>query len=455
MPASLTDARSAELYRRALEVMPGGVNSPVRAMRAIGRDPVFLARGEGAEVVDVDGNRYIDYVCSWGPLIAGHAHPDVLAAIAQAAASGTSFGAPTLGEVELAAEVARRMDGVEMLRMTSSGTEAAMTAIRLARAATGRESVLKFEGAYHGHVDGLLAQAGSGLATQALPSSPGVPASIAVQTVVIPWNDPAALLAATDPELPAAAAGHELAAIIAEPLPANMGLVPPRPGFLELLRERADATGALLVLDEVISGFRVARGGAQELSGVTADLTILGKVLGGGLPAAALGGEAELMEMLAPAGEVYQAGTLSGNPLAVAAGMATLQLLDESAYTRLAAITERLASGLREAAAGAGTGRGAQAGGYPVQVVSVPGLVTTFFSEQPVNDFAGARACDLNAYAAWCRELLARGVYPPPSQFEAWFPSLAHTPEQIDRTLEAAGAAFAALDRSAATGTGG
>ena len=448
MAAALTDTRSAALYKRALEVMPGGVNSPVRAMRAIGRDPVFLARGEGAEVIDVDGNRYIDYVCSWGPLIAGHAHPDVLAAIAQAAERGTSFGAPTPGEVELATEVARRMDGVEMLRMTSSGTEAAMTAIRLARAATGRETVLKFEGAYHGHSDGLLAQAGSGLATQALPASPGVPASVAAQTVVIPWNDPEALLAVTDP-------GHELAAIIAEPLPANMGLVPPRAGFLELLRERADATGALLVLDEVISGFRVARGGAQERSGVTADLTILGKVLGGGLPAAALGGRAELMEMLAPAGEVYQAGTLSGNPLAVAAGMATLQLLDESAYTRLAAITERLASGLREAAAGVDAGRDAPAGGYPVQVVSVPGLVTTFFSEQPVTDFAGARACDHDAYGAWCRELLARGVYPPPSQFEAWFPSLAHTPEQIDRTLQAAAAAFAALDRPAALGAGG
>ena len=342
---ALTDTRSAALYRRALEVMPGGVNSPVRAMRAIGRDPVFLARGEGAEVIDVNGNRYVNYVCSWGPLIHGHAHPDVLAAISDAASGGTSFGAPTPGEVELATEVARRMDGVEMLRMTSSGTEASMTALRLARAATGRETVLKFEGAYHGHVDGLLARAGSGLATQSLPSSPGVLAAAAAQTVLVPWNDPAALLAATE--------ANELAAIIAEPLPANMGLVPPQPGFLELLRERASTTGALLVLDEVISGFRVARGGAQELTGITADLTILGKVLGGGLPAAALGGTAELMSMLAPAGEVYQAGTLSGNPLAIAAGLRTLELLDEPAYARLAAVTERLASGLREAAAGA------------------------------------------------------------------------------------------------------
>ncbi len=424
--ASLTDTRSAELYRRALEVMPGGVNSPVRAMKAIGRDPVFLARGEGAEVVDLDGNRYVDYVCSWGPLIHGHAHPQILHELVAAAQAGTSFGAPTAGEVELAIEVTRRMSSVQMLRMTSSGTEAAMTAIRLARAVTGREKILKFEGAYHGHVDGLLARAGSGMATQSLPASPGVPAATAAQTIVVGWNDPDAFVAATEE--------HELAAIIAEPLPANMGLVPPRPGFLELLRERASACGAVLVLDEVISGFRVARGGAQELSGVSGDLVILGKILGGGLPAAALGGHAELMGQLAPAGEVYQAGTLSGNPLAVAAGMATLTLLDEPAYLRLAAITEALASGLREAAAE-----------HPVQVVSAPGLVTVFFAERPPASFADVRACDLGAHAAWCRELLARGVYPPASQFEAWFPSLAHTPEQIAHTLEAAAAAFQAI----------
>ncbi len=424
--ASLTDTRSAEAYRRALELLPGGVNSPVRAMRSIGRDPLFVARGEGAELIDVDGNRFIDYVCSWGPLIHGHAHPAVLEAIVQAAAKGTSFGAPTLGETALACEVSGRMESVEMLRMTSSGTEASMTAIRLARAATGRELVLKFAGAYHGHVDGLLAQAGSGLATQALPASPGVPQSAAAGTVLVAWNDERALREASE--------RHELAAILAEPLPANMGLVPPREGFLELLRERADQTGALLVLDEVISGFRVARGGAQERSGVSADLTIMGKVIGGGLPAAALGGRAELMRMLAPAGEVYQAGTLSGNPLAVAAGLATLELLDEPAYARLAASTERLAAGLRDAA-----------GSHPVQVVSVPGLLTVFFSEREVVDFADAQACDLDAYAHWCRELLSRGVYPPPSQFEAWFPSLAHDSEQIDRTLEAAAAAFASL----------
>jgi len=395
-------------------------------MRAIARSPIFIDRGEGAELIDVDGNRFIDYVCSWGPLIHGHAHPAVLEAVAAAAAKGTSFGAPTPAEVELAVEVTRRIEGVDMLRMTSSGTEATMTAVRLARAATGREQLLKFAGAYHGHLDPLLAQAGSGLATQALPASPGVPPSVVAGTVVVPWNDPEALIAATE--------RYELAAIIAEPLPANMGLVPPRDGFLELLRERADANGALLVLDEVISGFRVARGGAQELMGVSGDLTIMGKVLGGGLPAAAVGGQAELMRMLAPAGEVYQAGTLSGNPLAVAAGLATLALLDEPAYLRLASITDQLAEGLREAA-----------GGYPVQVASVPGLLTVFFSDSPIRSFEDARKCDLQAHAAWCRELLSRGVYPPPSQFEAWFPSLAHTQEHIERTVAAATAAFAEL----------
>ncbi len=430
MTLSLTDTRSAELYRRALRVLPGGVNSPVRAMRAIGRDPLFIARGSGAELVDVDGNRYVDYVCSWGPLIHGHAHPLILEAVHAAAERGTSFGAPSAGEVELAEEVARRMSGVDMLRMTSSGTEATMTALRLARAATGRERIVKFAGAYHGHVDGLLAQAGSGLATQAIPASPGVPAGVAAATVVVPWNDPEALTEAVR--------RHRPAAILAEPIPANMGLVPARAGFLELLREQADTSGALLVLDEVISGFRVARGGAQELIGVHGDLTIIGKVLGGGLPAAAVGGRTELMEQLAPAGEGYQAGTLSGNPLAVAAGIATLQLLDESAYARLAGITEQLAAGLREAASERAPERS-------IEIVSLPGLMTVFFSERPVHDLEGAQACDLRAHAAWCRGLLARGVYPPPSQFEAWFPSLAHTTEQIERTVAAAAAAFGEL----------
>jgi glutamate-1-semialdehyde 2,1-aminomutase len=424
--ASLTDTRSAECYRRASKLLPGGVNSPVRAMRAIGRDPIFIERGAGAELLDVDGNRYVDYVCSWGPLIHGHAHPEVLAAIAAAAERGTSFGAPTIGEIELAEEVTRRMPAVDMLRMTSSGTEATMTALRIARAATGRERIVKFAGAYHGHVDGLLAGAGSGLATQAIPASPGVSAAVAKGTAVVPWNDPDALVEVVRREAPAA--------IIAEPLPANMGLVPPRAGFLELLREQADESGALLVLDEVISGFRVARGGAQELTEVHGDLVVMGKVIGGGLPAAAVGGRKELLELLAPVGAVYQAGTLSGNPLAVAAGLATLRLLDEAAYVRLAAITEQLTSGLREAA-----------GERAIQVVSMPGLFTVFFGEHPIASLADVEACDLQAHAAWCRGLLSRGVYPPPSQFEAWFPSLAHTPEHIERTLAAAEAAFREL----------
>jgi glutamate-1-semialdehyde 2,1-aminomutase len=393
-------------------------------MGSIGRDPIFVDRAAGAELTDVDGNTYVDYVCSWGPLILGHAHPAVIDAVRDAALRGTSFGAATAGEVDLAELAAHRMPAVDMLRMTSSGTEATMSAIRLARAATGRETLVKFAGAYHGHVDGLLAEAGSGLATQGIPASPGVPASAAAQTVIVPWNDPAAVRAAV--------AAHEPAAILAEPFPANMGLVPPRPGFLELLRELADASGALLVFDEVITGFRVAPGGAQELCGVLPDLTVMGKVLGGGLPAAAYGGAAELMSRIAPAGDVYQAGTLSGNPLAVAAGLATLRELDETAYARLAATTEALADGLREAA-----------GQRPVQIASAPGLLTVFFSERPVRDYADATACDTEAHAAWCRALLARGVYPPPSQFEAWFPSLAHTSDHVSRTLDAAAAAFA------------
>ena len=420
------DTRTSEvLYARAVGLLPGGVNSPVRAMRSIGREyPIFVERGEGFELIDVDGNRYVDWVCSWGPLILGHADPDVVAAVAEAAARGMSYGAPTEAEVELAAEVCERFSSVAMLRMVNSGTEAAMSAIRLARAATGREELLKFAGAYHGHVDGLLAEAGSGLATQGIPASPGVPAAQAAATVVVPWND----LEAVEGAL----AEHQFAAILAEPLPANMGLVPPEQGFLANLRRLADEHGALLVLDEVISGFRVARGGAQELLGVEADLTIMGKVLGGGLPAAASGGRRDLLSRVAPAGDVYQAGTLSGNPLAVAAGLATLERLDAAAYARIAELTELLARGLRQAA-----------GDLAVQVVSVPGLVTPFFSAEPVRDFAGASACDLDAYATFCRALLDRGVYPPPSQFEGWFVSLAHDEAAIAHTCEAAAEAFA------------
>jgi glutamate-1-semialdehyde 2,1-aminomutase len=302
-----------------------------------------------------------------------------------------------------------------------------MSAIRLARAATGRDRLVKFAGAYHGHVDGLLAEAGSGLATQGIPSSPGVPDAAAAATTIVPWNDIDAARAAVAEDAPAA--------ILAEPYPANMGLVPPAHGFLEGLRELASESGALLVFDEVITGFRVAPGGAQELTGVMPDLTIMGKVIGGGLPAAAYGGSAELMSRIAPAGDVYQAGTLSGNPLAVAAGLAALQALDEEAYLRLADTTRALAAGLREAA-----------GARSVQVAEAPGLLTVFFSEQPVCDYAGATACDTEAHAAWCRALLARGVYPPPSQFEAWFPSLAHSAEHVERTLEAAAAAFAEVE---------
>jgi glutamate-1-semialdehyde 2,1-aminomutase len=392
-------------------------------MRSIGRDPVFVDRAAGAEITDVDGNTYVDYVCSWGPLIHGHAHPAVLEAVADAAVRGTTFGAATAGEVELAELACARMPAVDMLRMTSSGTEAAMSAVRLARAATGREKVLKFAGAYHGHVDGLLTQAGSGLATQGIPASPGVLAAAAAQTVVVPWNDPDAVRAAFTE--------HELAAVLCEPYAANMGLVPPRPGMLELLRELCTAHDALLVFDEVITGFRLAPGGAQELTGVLPDLTVMGKVLGGGLPAAAYGGPVHLMNLVAPAGDVYQAGTLSGNPLAVAAGRAALERLDEDAYMALAATTAALAEGLREAA-----------DGRSVSVVHTTGLLTVFFAPEPPADYAGAAACDADAYGAWCRALLARGVYPPPSQFEAWFPSLAHTPEHVARTVEAAAAAF-------------
>jgi glutamate-1-semialdehyde 2,1-aminomutase len=415
-------SRSAAAYERAVELLPGGVNSPVRAMRQIGRDPVFVARGEGAELVDVDGNRYVDWVMSWGPLIAGHAHPEVVSAVSAAAAAGTSFGAPTEAEVELAAEMVERVPSAEMVRMTSSGTEASMSALRLARAATGRDPIVKFAGAYHGHVDGLLADAGSGLATQGIPASPGVTAAQAEDTVVVPWG-------ASPPDI-------EAAAVICEPYPANMGLVLPRDGYLRSLRGYADATGALLIFDEVITGFRVGPGGAQQREGVTPDLTVLGKVIGGGLPAAAYAGRRDLMEQVAPAGDVYQAGTLSGNPLATAAGLATLRLLDERAYARLDELARTLAAGLEEAA---------RAAGVAASAVGTTGLLTLFFAPEPPRDYEQAKACDTDAYAAFCRGMLDRGIYLPPSQFEAWFPSLAHTDAHVERTVAAASEVLAEL----------
>jgi glutamate-1-semialdehyde 2,1-aminomutase len=416
-------AASQKLFAASSRILPGGVDSPVRAFKSVGGTPLFIDRARGARIQDVDGHTYIDYVMSWGPLIHGHAPKGLLKALAATAARGTSFGAPTELETRLAQRVAMLMPSMERVRFVSSGTEAAMSAIRVARAATRRDRIVKFEGCYHGHADPFLVQAGSGALTLGVPTSPGVPAAAAADTLLARYNDLASVEAIVTRH------ANEIAAIIVEPIAGNIGVVPPRDGFLQGLREICDRANILLIFDEVISGFRASAGGAQRLFGVRPDLTCLGKIIGGGLPVGAYGGRAALMEMVAPAGPVYQAGTLSGNPLAMTAGLWSLGELSPKLYRHLAKLGSRLASGLADAAREAGV---------EMQVNAFGSLVTPFFTSMPVRDLQSAMQADTAMYAKFFQGMLARGVYPPASQFEAWFISGAHTERDIDMTVRAA-----------------
>jgi glutamate-1-semialdehyde 2,1-aminomutase len=420
--------QSTALFERARKVIPGGVNSPVRAFRGVGGTPLFIQRGSGAIITDADGLEYIDYVGSWGPMILGHAHPRVIAAIQEAAALGTSYGAPTRLEIELAEEVIEAFPSIEMLRLTSSGTEATMSALRVARGFTGRPKIVKFEGCYHGHGDSLLVRAGSGVATLGLPDSPGVLPEVAQNTITVAFNDAEALEKVFDET------GDQIAAVIIEPVAGNMGCVPPRQGYLQSVRRLTERHGAVLIFDEVMTGFRVARGGAQQLYGVKADLTTLGKIIGGGLPVGAFGGKREIMETVAPAGPVYQAGTLSGNPLAVTAGLTTLRLLKEpDIYDKLEKAAAKLVAGMTDAAREAGV---------TTLCNRVGSMFTTFFTSEPVRDWTTASRSDREAFARFFHAMLAEGVYIAPSQFEAAFISTAHNDEIIERTIEASRKAF-------------